>query len=110
MTGSVEDKASTSCSAAEGLENEATTLLEPGRLSNGGFSNGVSDHASIVSRPDPSSNIADGKAASLPGSDLELQGLIKDSPFLDLNSPMTPYEWFKFVVMVKPSASLAVYA
>ena len=36
-----------------------------------------------------------------PGADPDLQGLLHDSPFLDLSSPMTPYEWFKFFAMVK---------
>ena len=37
---------------------------------------------------------------TLPGADPELQSLMHNSPFLDLSSPMTPYEWFKFFVMV----------
>lgn len=103
MTGSNEDKALASCNAADGLKNEATTLLEPGRLADGDFTNGVSGHAAaapIVSNSDASNKVAHERAPNTPGSDLELQELIKDSPFLDLNSPMTPYEWFKFVIMV----------
>jgi lysophosphatidylcholine acyltransferase/lyso-PAF acetyltransferase len=36
--------------------------------------------------------------AQLPGSSLE--ELVTESPFLDLGSPMTPYEWFKAVVLL----------
>ena len=37
--------------------------------------------------------------------DLSLPQLLKDTAFLDLNSPMTPYEWFK-VVFLFPWAAL----
>ena len=36
-----------------------------------------------------------------PGSEPELQEAIRDSPFLDLSSPMTPYEWLKIPIMVR---------
>lgn len=36
-----------------------------------------------------------------PGSEPELQDAIRDSPFLDLSSPMTPYEWLKIPIMVQ---------
>ena len=44
---------------------------------------------------------------TLPGADQELQSLLQDSPFLDLSSPMTPYEWVKCVVMVSGCSILA---
>lgn len=103
MTRSEEDEASASCNGADGLANGATKTLQPDRLAGGDFSNGVSVHAAAapnVSRIDSSSKVVDENAASLPGSKVELQEVIKDSPFLDFSSPMTPYEWFKFVVMV----------
>ena len=38
--------------------------------------------------------------AQQPEKDMDLEDIIRDSPFLDLSSPMTAYEWFKLVVMV----------
>jgi hypothetical protein len=40
-------------------------------------------------------------SSHLPGAEPELQDIIRDSPFLDLSSPMTAYEWLKMVIMVR---------
>lgn len=45
---------------------------------------------------------------TLPGADAELQELMRNSPFLDLSSPMTPYEWLKCLLMVR-QAPLRIY-
>ena len=43
---------------------------------------------------------------TLPGADAELQELIRFSPFLDLSSPMTPYEWLKCLLVVRQAVDI----
>ena len=96
--------------AAQDIASKSNALLKPDapvQVASGGQSNGVSHPASKASRSfqlDASGKATSAQPESPPGSDADLQELLKDSPFLDFNSPMTPYEWFKFVVMVRPPA------
>lgn len=106
MTESRECDIPTLVKAAEDVAGETETLLEPDKpllLGDDGQTTGAAGHAtngSAVPQPDPSSTSASAQVEKHPGADLQLQDLIRDSPFLDFDSPMTPYEWFKFVVMV----------
>jgi len=93
--------------AAENVASEAKTLLEPDKPvleRDDGRTSGAAGHAtngSAVPLPDPSITSASAQPEKHPGTDLQLQDLMRDSPFLDFDSPMTPYEWFKFVIMVR---------
>lgn len=93
--------------AAQEYVNDPNALLRsdgPVQLAKGDQSNGVSHPTGKASRAfelDASGKAANTQPGTPPGSDAELQELIKDSPFLDFDSPMTPYEWLKFVVMVR---------
>ena len=83
-------------SAINAMEGEAKVLLHPDRpidtdTSGQRVGEGAGLHANGRS---------DAGVKTLPGADPDLQALLHGSPFLDLSSPMTPYEWFKFFVMV----------
>ncbi len=97
----------TPSSETKELASDAHALLKPdgsGPMAGGDRSNGVSNVAKdpfSLSKFDATAKPAASPAEVLPGSDTQLLELIKDSPFLDFNSPMTPYEWFKFVIMVR---------
>ena len=85
--------------AAGSMGKEAKLLLQPDRPietdTNG---------QRVLAKTSPS-GIGNGSSATttLPGADAELQGLMRNSPFLDLSSPMTPYEWLKCLLMVRPA-------
>lgn len=60
-------------------------------------------------QPQPSSDLrhrsraADSSKVPAPGTVVtppQLARLIKDSPFIDTNSPMTNYEWFKVLILL----------
>ncbi len=87
--------------AVDNIRNEAELLLQPDRpietdTSKQRVTAGTAVQANGTSFP---------AVAILPGADPKLQELLHYSPFLDLSSPMTPYEWFKFFVMVIAPAS-----
>lgn len=88
-------------SAVSSIEDEARVLLQPGRPIDTDTRG-----QRVATNPVQHVNGRNGAAIeTLPGADPELQRLLHDSPFLDLSSPMTPYEWFKFLAMVSgPSA------
>lgn len=83
--------------AAGSMGEEAKLLLQPDRPietdTNG-------QRVPAMTHP---SGIVNGSSANttLPGADAELQELMRNSPFLDLSSPMTPYEWLKCLLMVR---------
>lgn len=83
-------------SAIGRMESETKVLVQPKRpIDTDARGQRVADKTALQEN---GSSIAAG--ASLPGADPELQSLLHNSPFLYLGSPMTPYEWFKFAVMV----------
>ena len=83
-------------SAVSSIEDETKVLLHPDRpIDTDTRGQRVATHA-----VQHENGISMAASKTLPGEDPELQSLLRDSPFLDLNSPMTPYEWFKFVAMV----------
>ena len=83
--------------AAGSIGEEAKQLLQPDRPIETN-TNGQR----VLAKTFPS-GIGNGSSANttLPGADAELQELMRDSPFLDLSSPMTPYEWLKCLLMVR---------
>lgn len=83
-------------SAVGSIGAEAKVLLQPDRPIN------TDTRGQHVATDVSHHENGEGAAAvkTLPGADPELQSLMHDSPFLDLSSPMTPYEWFKFFAMV----------
>lgn len=93
--------------AAKDIAIETETLLEPEKpvqMSSAEPLNGTKNHAESSAKfgqaMSSSSKVAASQISQTHGSDPHLEQLIKDSPFLDVSYPMTPYEWFKFVVMV----------
>lgn len=86
--------------AASAIGSEAKVLLQP---------DGPIDlYTSAASETLQQGNASKASAGfNLPGAEPQLQDLLHDSPFLDLDSPMTPYEWFKFVVMVSILVALS---
>lgn len=64
--------------------------LNPGGTSSDGYNTSATDD---TQRPAAVSRAG----ALLPGASLE--DVVQDSPFLDLSSAMTPYEWFKAVLL-----------
>ena len=83
-------------SAIGTIEDDKKVLVQPKRpIDTDARGQWVADKTALQENK---SSIAAG--ASLPGADPELQSLLDNSPFLYLGSPMTPYEWFKFAVMV----------
>jgi hypothetical protein len=113
MVKSSNDQIATAANAAEHIKEEAQALLEPERpvqMSDAAQLNGKSGFSSSRATENGSSAaplaLADrGGASQLPGSEPHLQELLRESPFLDLSSPMTPYEWLKFFVMVRQEVS-----
>ena len=53
------------------------------------------------STPEQPEDLRSAPAVPAPRAEPDLAELTRDSPFLDLDSPMTPYEWFKAVLMVR---------
>ena len=83
--------------AAGSMGEEAKLLLQPDRPIE------TDTNGQRVLRMTAPSGIGNGSSATttLPGADAELQELMCNSPFLDLSSPMTPYEWLKCLLMVR---------
>ncbi len=82
--------------AITSIEGETKVLLEPGQpIDTDTRSQRVAESTGLQENGRTGAGVN-----TLPGADPELQKLLHDSPFLDLSSPMTPYEWFKFFVMV----------
>ena len=83
------------------LDNAVLPLETPGAKSKGpaalGLANGKTAAVSASSATGP---YQPGPAQQAE-KDMDLEDIIRDSPFLDLSSPMTAYEWFKLVVMVR---------
>ena len=59
------------------------------------------DASSTHSGADSTAMQQKGEAPLLPESQPELEEIIRGSPFLDLSSPMTRWEWFKLFAMVR---------
>ncbi len=83
--------------AAGSMGEEAKLLLQPDRPIE------TDTNGQRVPAKTHPSGIVNGSSANttLPGADAELQELMRNSPFLDLSSPMTPYEWLKCLLMVR---------
>ena len=72
----------------------------------GGASAGANGTAAVLAPATPE-QLDGGARAQAPqvgagGGEPDLAALVRGSPFLDLDSPMTAYEWFKAVAMVRP--------
>ena len=83
------------------LDNAVLPLKTPGTTSKGpaalSLAHGKMAQVSASSTVGPHQS----GPAQLPEKDMDLDDIIRESPFLDLSSPMTGYEWFKAVVMVR---------
>ena len=87
--------------AVDNMRGEAKALLQPDRpIETDTSKQRVTGRTAVQANGTSSPAVA-----APPGADPVLQELLHDSPFLDLSSPMTPYEWFKFFAMVRAPAS-----
>lgn len=71
------------------LNGRQAELVEQDHELDGYSTSATDDMQQAAAQPQ---NIAHGPSS--------LEDMIKDSPFLDLSSPMTAYEWFKVVIML----------
>lgn len=71
------------------LNGRQAELVEQDHELDGYSTSATDDTQQAVAQPQP---IAHGPSS--------LEDMIMDSPFLDLSSPMTAYEWFKVVIML----------
>ena len=83
--------------AAGSIGEEAKLLLQPDRP----IETNTNGQRVLAETHPPGAGNGSSTNTTLPGADAELQELMRDSPFLDLSSPMTPYEWLKCLLMVR---------
>ena len=83
--------------AAGSMGEEAKLLLQPDRPIE------TDTNGKRLLAETDSSGAGNGFSANttLPGADAGLQELMRNSPLLDLSSPLTPYEWLKCLLMVR---------